>query len=272
MLSVFDNQPKLLRYIAMWMLYAVMHLCSLSMFAQFQFVVLLADALIYALLYASSGILLMYIVKYAGLDKMNNFQRNLNCFVLFVIAIVVVVSINFFSLQLIFGNEIDEILIKLIPLRIFISAIIYSLIVTSYRLQLTEHHSVEEENIETEEIPPLEKPAENVTSIDRIAVKTGQKIHVIPVDEIFCLQADSDYVHIFTEKGKYLKEQTMKYFDENLPSAKFVRVHRSYIVNVEAISRVELYEKQTQLLTLKNGMQLRMSQSGYRLLKEKLKL
>ena len=86
------------------------------------------------------------------------------------------------------------------------------------------------------------------------------------------MKAESDYVHIFTEKGKYLKEQTMKFFEENLLPSRFVRVHRSYIVNVDAISRVELYEKQTQLLTLKNGMQIRMSQAGYKLLKSILKL
>ncbi|MBP7274394.1 MAG: LytTR family transcriptional regulator DNA-binding domain-containing protein, partial [Saprospiraceae bacterium] len=84
--------------------------------------------------------------------------------------------------------------------------------------------------------------------------------------------AESDYVQVITEKGKYLKEQTMKYFEENLLPTKFIRVHRSYIVNVEAISRIELYEKQTQLVTLKNGMQIRMSQSGYKLLKNILKL
>jgi DNA-binding LytR/AlgR family response regulator len=79
-------------------------------------------------------------------------------------------------------------------------------------------------------------------------------------------------VHIFTESGKYMKEQTMKYFEEHLSPSKFVRVHRSCIVNVDAISRVELYEKQTQLLILKNGIQIKMSQAGYKLLKGRLKL
>ena len=70
--------------------------------------------------------------------------------------------------------------------------------------------------------------------------------------------------------GEYLKEQTMKYFDAHLPSAGFVRVHRSTIVNVTQISRVELFGKETYQLLLKTGVKLKVSLSGYRLLKERL--
>jgi DNA-binding LytR/AlgR family response regulator len=72
--------------------------------------------------------------------------------------------------------------------------------------------------------------------------------------------------------GKYMKEQTMKYFEEHLPTTQFARVHRSCIVNLEAISRIELYEKQSQQLTLKNGHQIKTSQAGYKLLRQKLNL
>jgi DNA-binding LytR/AlgR family response regulator len=115
------------------------------------------------------------------------------------------------------------------------------------------------------------KPVENVETLERIAVKSGQKIHVIIVSDILYLQAEGDYVQIFTNDGKYLKEQTMKYFENNLPS-QFVRVHRSYIINIETISRIELYEKQNQQLTLKNGHKIKISIAGYKLLKLRLNL
>ena len=108
--------------------------------------------------------------------------------------------------------------------------------------------------------------------IERIAVKSGTKIHVVLVPEILYLQADGDYVQIYTAQGKYLKEQTMKYFEEHLPENQFVRVHRSVIVNVEMISRIELYEKQNQLLTLKNGQQIKTSPGGYKALRAVLNL
>ena len=66
--------------------------------------------------------------------------------------------------------------------------------------------------------------------------------HVIFVSDILYFQSDGDYVQIITSHNKYLKEETMKYFEANLPTARFVRVHRSYIVNVEKILRIETYE------------------------------
>lgn len=111
-----------------------------------------------------------------------------------------------------------------------------------------------------------------VEILDRIAVKTGQKIHVIMVPEIVSLIADGDYVQIYTEQGKYLKEQTMKYFEVHLPTNDFVRVHRSCIINVEAVLRIDLYANQNQKLTMKNGQQIKTSQAGYRLLRKRRSL
>lgn len=86
------------------------------------------------------------------------------------------------------------------------------------------------------------------------------------------IQACGDYVTLVTPEGQYVKEQTMKYLETHLSAAGFVRVHRSTIVNVTQISRVELYEKENYRLLLKNGTKLRVSHSGYRLLKERLEL
>ena len=108
--------------------------------------------------------------------------------------------------------------------------------------------------------------------IDRISVKDGARIHIIDLEEIFYLQASGDYVTIFTTTGQYLKEQTMKYFEQSLPSPAFVRIHRSTIVHTAQIARIELFGKETYQVRLKNGVTLRASHSGYKLLKEKLAL
>lgn len=122
-------------------------------------------------------------------------------------------------------------------------------------------HQVAEQQTE----PPIEL-------IDRITVKDGSKIHLVKSEELIYIQACGDYVMLITPSGEYLKEQTMKYFETHLPPETFVRVHRSTIVNVTQISRVELFGKETYQLLLKNGVKLRVSLSGYRLLKERLGL
>ena len=82
--------------------------------------------------------------------------------------------------------------------------------------------------------------------------------------------ACGDYATLVTPTGEYIKEQTMKYFEGHLPTNNFVRIHRSTIVNVTQISRVELFGKETYQVLLKNGTKLRVSLTGYRLLKERL--
>jgi len=106
--------------------------------------------------------------------------------------------------------------------------------------------------------------------LQRIAVKTRHKVHVISVNEITYLEAEGDYVMIHVKEGNYLKEKTMKYFESHLDADKFIRIHRSYIVNAEAIERIELYDKESYSVLLKNGESLRASTSGYKLLKQVL--
>ena len=108
--------------------------------------------------------------------------------------------------------------------------------------------------------------------LDRISVKDGSRIHIIHLEELLYLQAGGDYVTIFTPDGQYVKEQTMKYFETHLPPALFVRIHRSCIVNTEQILRVELFGKENYQVRLKNGVCLRASNAGYKLLKERLSL
>lgn len=108
--------------------------------------------------------------------------------------------------------------------------------------------------------------------LERIAVRSGNKIEIITASEITHLEAEGDYVMIFTKKGKFLKDRTMKYFETKLHTNSFVRIHRSTIVNIEEIKRIELFEKDSYIVVLKDGKNLKTSSSGYKLLKERLLL
>ena len=109
-------------------------------------------------------------------------------------------------------------------------------------------------------------------TLTRIAVKDRQQIHVIPVNDIDFIEADGDYVKLHTTKSAYLKEKTMKYFEENLPSGQFIRIHRSFIVNVNEVAKIELYEKDSYRVHLKSGELLKASSNGYKALKAAVSL
>jgi len=111
------------------------------------------------------------------------------------------------------------------------------------------------------------KPGE---SLQRVVIKSGAKIKVIPADKIRYISAEDDYVMIHTDDSKYLKQETMKYYENHLDQNEFARVHRSYIIKINQISQLELYGKDTYMATLKNGEKIKVSYSGYKNLKEKL--
>ncbi len=103
--------------------------------------------------------------------------------------------------------------------------------------------------------------------LDRVVVKVGSKIHIIAVSKINFIEAMDDYVRIHTEEGKYLKQQTMKHLEAHLLADDFVRIHRSYIVAVSQISKIEMMEKESHVAILKDGTTLPVSRSGYSKLK-----
>lgn len=112
---------------------------------------------------------------------------------------------------------------------------------------------------------------EQEEQIDRIVVKTGNKIQILPIESIHHFEAQDDYVAIHAAAGKFLKLMRMKHLESGLPTHEFIRIHRSHMVNVKMIEKLELYEKDSYLLTLKNGTQLPVSRSGHSKLKEVLK-
>lgn len=107
---------------------------------------------------------------------------------------------------------------------------------------------------------------------ERIVVKTAGRIKIIPLSEIQYLEAADDYVKIFTKDGNFLKKKTMNYFEAVLDPRQFVRTHRSYIVQVQQITRIDAYEKENQLAILTSGAKIPVSKSGYVKLKSVLGL
>lgn len=116
----------------------------------------------------------------------------------------------------------------------------------------------------------MQEREEQEDSIHRVVVKSRSKIHVIPVDNIHYIEAQDDYVMIYTADSRHLKQKTMKFFESRLPGEDFVRIHRSYIVKVSEISQMQLYEKESYIVILKNGTRLPVSKTGLPKLKAQL--
>jgi len=92
------------------------------------------------------------------------------------------------------------------------------------------------------------------------------------VHDVFYLEAADDYVKIHTPEGYFLKNKTMNHFEQSLDGQQFVRSHRSYIVNVQQITRIDPYEKDNHVAILRSGAKVPVSRSGYGKLKDVLGL
>lgn len=108
--------------------------------------------------------------------------------------------------------------------------------------------------------------------IDRVVVKSGNKIKILSLDDIICFEAADDYVLIYSTGEQYLKQTTMREFEAHLPDSKFLRVHRSCIVNLSFIELIEPYTKDTHIIKLAKGIEVKTSKSGSQSLRKKLKI
>ena len=223
---------------------------------------LLADGAVFAATFAFECIIVWNIIKYVLRPMVSGYLNQY----LMIIGFFVVVSTA--GVELVANYLVDnENLIafaKTLPARGLVLALLYAAVVQFYNQRLNADDEPDDE-------PTAEPSSAPTEPIDKITVRSGQKISVINIADVNFIKADGDYVSIATETGRWLKEQTMKYYEQNLPTADFVRVHRSYIVNVAKISKIERYGQQ-QLIELRNGEKIKVSNSGYKALKERLKL
>jgi len=160
--------------------------------------------------------------------------------------------------------------IALLPFRIIAGLFLYVIFVLSYYLLLS-REELRIQKLNTEEKLATSSPVP-IEKLTRIIVKKNSEYHCIYVNQIRYIEANGDYVLIYNHSSRYLKDQPMKYWETHLPDDSFVRIHRSFIVNIEEIAKIELYEKETFKVHLKNGDTLKASSAGYKLLKQKMKL
>jgi two-component system LytT family response regulator len=104
--------------------------------------------------------------------------------------------------------------------------------------------------------------------LERLLVRDGSRVHVIVVEKLDYVEAQDDYVALKSEGKTYLKQQRLSELEGQLDSKRFVRIHRSYILNVDRLARIELYAKDSRMAILKDGTKLPVSRAGYEKLKE----
>ena len=119
-----------------------------------------------------------------------------------------------------------------------------------------------------QELAAAGQPAQGHTR--RILVRDGPRVHVLPVEKIEYVQAQDDYVCFRCEGKEYLKEQTLGALEALLDPARFVRIHRSFLLNLDRLSRVELDERENRVAVLTDGKRLPISRTGHTRLNELL--
>jgi hypothetical protein len=220
-----------------------------------------ADGVIYGVILFLTGNILWNIFRYAIPSKRESAYHYILLVTLSILISILIVGVESFAVYLCFPDCFRD-FAQSIPVRLFITWLLFIIYRLFYTIFLTEDNIL---HIPDEALPtPMEV-------IDRITVRNGQKIKIISVNDIIFFRADGDYVDIYTAEGHWLKEQTMKYTEEMLPPDRFVRTHRSYIVNLHHISRIERYGEQ-QLIILSNGEKIKISHARYQLLKQRLGL
>jgi two-component system LytT family response regulator len=117
------------------------------------------------------------------------------------------------------------------------------------------------------EVPPVDELIADARprqgSAERVLIRDGSQVHVLPVDRIDYVEAQDDYVCFKADGREYLKDQTMAAVEASLDPQRFVRIHRSYLLNIDRIARVELYAKDSRVAILRDGRRLPVSRAGY---------
>jgi two-component system LytT family response regulator len=107
--------------------------------------------------------------------------------------------------------------------------------------------------------------------LERIAIRDGANVHVLPIGKIDYVEAQDDYVSFRSEGKNFLKQQTLSEVEGALDPAVFVRIHRSYILNIDRLAKLELYAKDSHAAILRDGTRLAVSRAGYARLSSVLK-
>ncbi len=107
-------------------------------------------------------------------------------------------------------------------------------------------------------------------ALERVLVRQGARVHVIPADRLDWVEAQDDYVSLNSEGKAYLKQQTLTDLERKLDPARFVRVHRSYLVNLDRLARIDTEGGEPRAVVLQDGTRVPLSRSGYQRIKKRL--
>jgi two-component system, LytTR family, response regulator len=111
---------------------------------------------------------------------------------------------------------------------------------------------------------------ENMAPLTRVLIRDGMDIHILPEEDIIYIEAKEDYVKFHTEKRSYMKLERMSNLENKLNPRNFCRIHRSYLLNINYLVKIEPYSKDSRIAKLKSGITLPISRSGYNRLLELL--
>lgn len=119
---------------------------------------------------------------------------------------------------------------------------------------------------EPAELGRMARPPEQY--LNRIVIRDGAQVHILPVDQVEFAEAQDDYVAVRSSGKTYLKQQTISSLEQSLNPAQFIRVHRSFLLNLNCITKLEMMTKDTRLARLRSGAEIPVSRAGYLRLKE----
>jgi two-component system LytT family response regulator len=116
----------------------------------------------------------------------------------------------------------------------------------------------------------LEELQKSDQPLQRILIREGTEVHIIQVENISHVEAQGDYIQIYTEETSLLKHEKLSVLEAKLDKRRFVRIHRSYLLNLAYLRKIETYAKDSRYALLHDGRKIPISRSGYQRLKERL--
>lgn len=253
-------------HIILCVLFSLVYACVYGGMAHLPILGIIADTIITAAVMFAEEVLLWNIFTYSRLETLELYISTFVQIIYVAIAIGFLLGLELLIINIVFRKSCSSFTMTL-PGRVFGLAMIYCI----FRIYFLHYQT--EESEDQQEIENSRETAEPISNetIKRITVKVGQKIKVISIEDILYLKAEDDYVSVVTAEGHWLKSERLKDFESSLPASQFARVHRSYIVNIGKISKIERYG-QKQMLSLTDGKQIKISMTGYKVLREKLNL
>jgi hypothetical protein len=268
----FDTIPRTFLFVGLFILAgALIPLCLAGLIALNTGILMLQGA-ISGLLICGISILLWFITRFTKLSGSSLTQTILNHLALLAFTLLAWLGVEYLLFYLLFPEDIFQLLTSILPFKVVIGLLVFVSVIQFYgKLPVTEPDEEETELIQESIASETTSKSTNRHPMEKLTVKSGSNIHIIPVSDLLYLQAEGDYVILYMAGARFIKEETMKNLETQLPSH-FIRIHRSCIVNANCISRIELYEKQHYQITLKTGQKLKASTSGYKLLKDTLHL